>query len=159
MLCMHGLPIDKPEHLTFEGENKAFNEVTPIAFPILTRNRRNFKRLAGVRNEDNPYFHSEPYGYLISDDPFDNNPSVYHKYFAILGLFMGIFMLKRVLKRQENGSLKNKVEDLYHAHYTACQIEDSIRAIRKEDYPYRKKYMDLKNEILGISEVADGESE
>ena len=42
--------------------------MTPIAFPLLTRNRRNFKTLQNVSNEENPYFHSEPYGYLFADD-------------------------------------------------------------------------------------------
>lgn len=51
-----------------EGEAKAYNAITPIAFPLLTRNRRNFRKLENVPNEDNNYFHSEPYGYLIGDD-------------------------------------------------------------------------------------------
>jgi hypothetical protein len=35
-------------------------------------------------------------------------------------------------------------EEIYHAHYTVNLIEDEIRRIRKEDYPYRKKYHELK---------------
>jgi hypothetical protein len=51
------------------------------------------------------------------------------------------------------------IENLYHAHYTACQLEDEIRLIRKQDYPYRKKYDDLKNLALGVGETAPAAEE
>ena len=36
-------------------------------------------------------------------------------------------------------------EEIYHAHYTANLIEDEIRSIRREDYPWRKRYEEMKN--------------
>jgi hypothetical protein len=53
---------------TFESNSKAVDEITPISIPLITRSRVYFKDLAGVKYEDNTYFHPEPYGYLISDD-------------------------------------------------------------------------------------------
>jgi hypothetical protein len=40
---------------------------------------------------------------------------------------------------------KTLCEEIYHAHYTANLLEDEIRRIRAEDYPYRKRYEELKN--------------
>lgn len=62
------MPIDTVSELTIEGTGKAYNSITPIAIPLLTRNRRNYRRLENVPNEENPYFHPEPYGYLVHDD-------------------------------------------------------------------------------------------
>jgi hypothetical protein len=39
-------------------------------------------------------------------------------------------------------------EKIFHAHYTAGLIEDEIRRIREEDYSYRKKYEELKQEAI-----------
>lgn len=66
---MSGIPSDNTKiRLHYEGEWKAHNAITPIAIPFFTQSRKKFKRLANVPDEDNPYFHSEPYGYLFSDD-------------------------------------------------------------------------------------------
>jgi hypothetical protein len=55
--------------------------------------------------------------------------------------------------RMDNlGDLKNLSQEIYHAHYTANLIEDEIRKIRKEDFPLRKRYDDLKKERVGGSE-------
>jgi hypothetical protein len=54
--------------MTVENNCKAMNEITPISIPLITRSRVYFKDLADVSYEENPYFHPEPYGYLISDD-------------------------------------------------------------------------------------------
>jgi hypothetical protein len=63
---MLGMPQDN--HFHTEGDMKAHNAVTPIAIPFITRHRKRFRTLGNVSYEDNPYFHSEPYGYLIADD-------------------------------------------------------------------------------------------
>jgi hypothetical protein len=52
----------------YEGEAKARNAITPIAIPLFTRSRHNYRDLANVSLEENTYFHPEPYGYLVSDD-------------------------------------------------------------------------------------------
>jgi hypothetical protein len=39
-------------------------------------------------------------------------------------------------------------EKIFHAHYTAGLIEDEIRRIRDEDFAYRKRYEELKQEQI-----------
>lgn len=60
-------PFQK-EHIVSEGQMKARNAVTPIPIPVITRNKVFYRDLANVPYEENPYFHPEPYGYLVSDD-------------------------------------------------------------------------------------------
>ena len=47
------------------------------------------------------------------------------------------------------------IEEVYYAHYTAYQIEDQIRDIRKQDYPLREKY----NELFGDKELSEESNE
>lgn len=64
-----GLPADdKKVNITIEGSQKAYNSMTPFAIPFVTKNRKTTNMLKNVRDEENPYLHPEPYGYLISDD-------------------------------------------------------------------------------------------
>jgi hypothetical protein len=56
---------------------------------------------------------------------------------------MAFLMLTRMF-RLDNPDKKNLTDTIYHAHYTANLIEDQIRVIRREDYPFRKKYSELK---------------
>lgn len=52
--------------------------------------------------------------------------------------------LDHILNRSENQKIneKNQLVTLFHAQYTAGIIEDEIRKIRAEDYPWRQKYFD-----------------
>lgn len=50
------------------GGMRARNATTPIGIPLITSSKIYHRDLADVFNEDNPYFHPEPYGYLVSDD-------------------------------------------------------------------------------------------
>lgn len=68
-VSLTGLPSDNNQiNVTIEGDCKAQNAITPIAIPILTASRKRYRRLANVPDEENPYYHPEPYGYLVSDD-------------------------------------------------------------------------------------------
>jgi hypothetical protein len=62
--------MPKDNHYHHEGEMKAHNAVTPIGVLFISRYRKRFKSLGNVSYEDNPYFHPEPYGYVICDDVF-----------------------------------------------------------------------------------------
>ena len=62
------MDTDKHEHYHIEGEHKAFGAISPIPVLFATRQRRRFKTLSNISYEENPYFHPEPYGYLVSDD-------------------------------------------------------------------------------------------
>jgi|LauGreDrversion4_2_1035121.scaffolds.fasta_scaffold262551_1 ABC-type Zn2+ transport system substrate-binding protein/surface adhesin len=71
LVSLIGLPSnDKYKELLIEGDNKAANAITPIPIPFITKNRVFHQDLANVTKEENPYFHPEPYGYLVSDDVF-----------------------------------------------------------------------------------------
>jgi hypothetical protein len=35
-----------------------------------------------------------------------------------------------------------QVENLFHAHYTSNLLEEELRKIREEDYPWRAKYQE-----------------
>jgi hypothetical protein len=59
---------------------------------------------------------------------------------ALTGFKLDDFSFNRL------GSTADKV---FHAHYTAGLIEDEIRRVRSEDYAYRKKYEELKQENIG----------
>ena len=54
-------------------------------------------------------------------------------------------VITKGLKMTNFGDKRVLAEQIYHAHYTANVIEDEIRKIRREDFPYRKKYDELKN--------------
>ncbi len=61
---------------------------------------------------------------------------------------IGIFCLMIMHKFLRLGNISDRrilSEEIYHAHYTANLIEDQIRKIRAEDYPFRKKYQELKS--------------
>jgi len=61
------------EILQIKGNNKAANAVTPIPVPLLTSKKREFKNLAGTPDEENNYFHSEPYGYAFGNNVLSIN--------------------------------------------------------------------------------------
>jgi len=85
-ISLTGVPTSENQtSFKIEGECKAKAEITPISIPLITRNRVYYNDLANVRLEDNPYFHSEPYGYLISDDVKKYNLYSYY-YLNILAL-------------------------------------------------------------------------
>jgi hypothetical protein len=65
-------PKEHNSHHAFSNERKAYFDTTPIYIPLITRNRQKFRDMQSVQYEDNPYFHSEPYGYLTSDDVIFN---------------------------------------------------------------------------------------
>ena len=50
------------------GHYKALFAQRSISIPLLHQGRRQYRQLTNTLYEDNPYFHSEPYGYLMSDD-------------------------------------------------------------------------------------------
>jgi hypothetical protein len=146
MISLVGVPhLEKVVSHSIEGQAKAKSQITPIAIPFITRNRVWHNDLANVTYDENPYFHPEPYGYLMVDDPFDPNPQTWQPYMlAAMGIFGLVLMTKWF--RMNNASSDRRVlcEEIYHAHYTANLIEDEIRKIRKEDYPFRKKYHEMK---------------
>ncbi len=66
---MIGVPNNNRHvHIIAEEIGKANKQITPITVPLITRSRVYFKDLSDVPYEENPYFHPEPYGYLVSDD-------------------------------------------------------------------------------------------
>jgi hypothetical protein len=70
-ISLTGVPLpEKVQTHVIEGVAKAKAEITPIPVPFVTSSRIYHNDLQSVRKEDNPYFHSEPYGYLITDDVF-----------------------------------------------------------------------------------------
>lgn len=146
MISLIGVPhVEKVVNHTIEGQAKARSQITPIAIPFITRNRVWHNDLANVTYEENPYFHPEPYGYLIIDDPFDPNPQTWQPYFLFaMGLLCIVFMSKSFRMNNVSSDRKVLCEEIYHAHFTANLIEDEIRKIRKEDYPFRKKYQEMK---------------
>lgn len=54
--------------------------------------------------------------------------------------------LKRDSITHSRRNYNQQSEKIYHAHYTAYAIEESIREIRRQDYPLREKYQELLNE-------------
>lgn len=146
MISLVGVPhVEKVVNQTIEGQAKARSQITPIAIPFITRNRIWHNDLANVTYEENPYFHPEPYGYLIIDDPFDPNPQTWQPYFLFaMGLLCIVFMTKSFRMNNVSSDRRVLCEEIYHAHFTANLIEDEIRKIRKEDYPFRKKYQEMK---------------
>ena len=71
-ISLTGVPSNMRQVNTIiEGEAKAKGAITPISIPFITKNRVFHNDLANVSYEDNPYFHPEPYGYLITDDVFN----------------------------------------------------------------------------------------
>ncbi len=69
LVALTGLPsTSKLDEGIIEGNAKAKAAITPISIPFITRNRVFHQDLANVSYEENPYFHPEPYGYLINDD-------------------------------------------------------------------------------------------
>ena len=60
--------------------------------------------------------------------------------------FMACFSAFKLIHNHRGYQAEEKV---FHAHYTAGLIEDEIRRIRNEDYQYRKKYDELKEEYSG----------
>lgn len=59
-------------------------------------------------------------------------------------LILGMYATNKALKQTNLKDPAILPEKVFHAHYVAMQIEDEIREIRKTDYPYRKKYEELK---------------
>lgn len=41
-------------------------------------------------------------------------------------------------------NIRYKTENIVHAHYTACMLEEEIRKIREEDHPIREEYKEKK---------------
>jgi hypothetical protein len=79
MISLIGVPRPEKTVLNvYEGEAKAKSQITPLSIPLITRNRVFHNDLANVSYEENPYFHPEPYGYLIVDDVCILNYSFYH---------------------------------------------------------------------------------
>lgn len=64
--------------------------------------------------------------------------------FLLLFTFIAFNLFTR-RSRNHNDKLRIKVENIYHAHYTAGMIEDAIREIRRADYHLREKYAELTN--------------
>ena len=57
---------------------------------------------------------------------------------------MGLAKLFRIEKYvSDNVKMAWQCENLYHAQYAASMIEEEIRKIREEDYPWRVKYNEL----------------
>lgn len=50
------------------GHHKAILAQPSIAIPLIHQGRRQYRGLTNVLNEENPYYHPEPYGYLFHDD-------------------------------------------------------------------------------------------
>lgn len=65
----------------------------------------------------------------------------------IIAVLFAIFKFKTENPSNEE-YYKEKAVEVFHAHYTAGKIEDAIREIRKEDYPLRQKYYELKGNKL-----------
>ena len=69
LISLTGVPLaNRKINVVIEGHAKAKAEITPIPIPFFTSNRAYHNDLKNVTKEANPYFHSEPYGYLITDD-------------------------------------------------------------------------------------------
>ena len=69
LISLTGVPlVNRKLNVVIEGHAKAQAEITPIPIPFFTSNRAYHNDLNNVTKENNPYFHSEPYGYLITDD-------------------------------------------------------------------------------------------
>ncbi len=66
--------------------------------------------------------------------------------------FIAFMFLTRIFRMNNMDDYKTISQQIYHAHYTANLIEDEIRRIRIEDYPWRKRYDELKKEKNGPSE-------
>ena len=52
--------------------------------------------------------------------------------------------IDHILNKSKNDKINEhkQVVTLFHAQYTAGLIEDEIRKIRTEDYPWRQKYFE-----------------
>jgi hypothetical protein len=61
-------------------------------------------------------------------------------------------LFTRIFRMNNMDDYKILSQQIYHAHYAANLIEDEIRRIRKEDYPWRKRYDELKKEKTGANE-------
>ena len=69
-------------------------------------------------------------------------------FIAVLGV-LGLILIGKFFRLSNISDKRILCEEIYHAHYTVNLIEDEIRRIRKEDYPFRKKYHELK---YGVSD-------
>lgn len=132
--------------------------MTPFPLPLITKNRVWFRELANVPDEENPYVHPEPLGYITNDDPHDPESGSYWKWMYYVYILAAMLLLQRGLKSSPTSTQpRDYAEKIYHAHYTANLIEDEIRRIREEDYAYRKKYHELKTGETASSEAESEE--
>lgn len=74
--------------------------------------------------------------------------------FLLLFTFIAFNLFTR-RSRNHNDKLRIKVENIYHAHYTAGMIEDAIREIRRTDYPLREKFAELSSSSSQQSSQSD----
>ncbi len=141
-----GLPEESNHYNShLEGGIRAFKQLSPFPLPFIHKNRVWYKELANIPEEENPYTHPEPLGYITHDDPHDPESATYWKWMYLMYVFCALFLLSRGIKTNYAGqSAKDVAENIYHAHYTANLIEDEIRKIREEDFEDRKTYNGLK---------------
>ena len=61
---------DSNKHdIHIHGHHKALFAQRSLTIPLIHQSRRPFRNaMSGVPQEENPYLHPEPYGYLFHDD-------------------------------------------------------------------------------------------
>ena len=90
--------------------------------------------IQGHLTHEEEFTHDEPYGYELSDNPFE--PTGNFTYPALILFFGGLFLIH--FNFTHFNFIKTKRGEHYmHQRITAGMLEDEIRRIRKEDYPLR----------------------